>query len=70
MAEFLQRNHFLGSKTMSKGFSEPKCTKTGKQWSEIKSFGLTHQSLKSFVQIGGSICGEVFVKELQTPAKH
>ena len=44
--------------------------KTHKDWAVEQwnnSFGLTNQSSKSLGQIGGSMCGEELVKELQPP---
>ena len=38
--------------------------------SEIKFFGLTNQSSKSLGQVGGSMCDEELVKELQFPVSH
>ena len=40
-------------------------TKTRQESGRIKSFELMNQSLKSLGQIGGSICSEELVKELQ-----
>ena len=36
----------------------------------IKSFGLTNKNLKSFDQIGGSMCGKESRKELQPSVSH
>ena len=55
---------------MSEGSSGPRRTKT-RQWnSGIKSFGQTKQNSKSLGQIGGSVCGEELVKDLQPPVSH
>ena len=59
------QNHCSGSKTMSKGSSGPTHTCTGSY--EIKSFGLTNQSLKPFGLIGGSMSDKGLVKEMQPP---
>ena len=65
------KNHCWGSKTMSKGSSGQTRTKTGQYSNGIKSFGLTNQSLKSFDQIGRSICSERVATPCITPTiKH
>ena len=55
---------------MSKGSSGPRYTKTGQENIGIKSFGLTNQTLKSLSQIGGCMCSEELVKDLQPPVSH
>ena len=70
MAELLSRNHCWGSKTMSKGSSDTRYSKAGQKSSRIKPFGLTNQSLKSFGEIGESMCSEELMKELWPPLLH
>ena len=65
MAELSLRNHCWRIKTMSKSSSELRHTKIEQQRRGRKSFELMNQCSKYFGQIGGSICGEELVKELQ-----
>ena len=67
IVELLSRKHCRGSKTMWKGSSGPRFTKSGQECRGLKSFRLTNQSLKSFSQIGMSLCSKEWVKELQPP---
>ena len=58
MAELVSRKHSWGSKAMLRDSSG------------IKSSDLMNQSLKSLGQIGGSMCDEELVKELQSSVLH
>ena len=70
LAELLSRHHCWGSKTMAKGSTVPRRTKTGQQSCKTKFFGLTNQISKSFGQIGRFACGEELVKELPSHELH